>query len=80
MPQHENQPLSKIQSIDTTILQEYMQLFLSTHSEHFNLIKSTLTDSERIKQERMLCQAESILSILTCANLTRKYSDYFNKL
>jgi len=44
MPQQENQPLSKIQSIDTTILQEYMQLFLSTHSEHFNLIKSTLTD------------------------------------
>lgn len=68
--------VNQIEKIDTILLQEFMQSYLAASQEHFDLIKPTLSLSESIRHERMLCQAETLLSVIRCSNLARQHLNY----
>lgn len=70
---------SEFEKIDTSIAQDFLQLFLEASREHFLLLKGNLSEAELVKQERMLCQAETLLSIIIDANLSRQIFNNINK-
>lgn len=58
--------------LDTILLAEFLSSSIKASRAHLDLIKKIIPENEQIRQERRICNASMLLTLIRFANMPRE--------